>query len=160
MIKTLSNLNTRHRKFWDEQNRLCDERLADPPLRKMALARITDEYRRSVPARSQATLELALQQAEENRRVVLSDQGRLGRAKRPKDALTIFIEAQVRQTPLISERDLLQDFRRRAGAPDTVIAVDDEDIIYCDSQGKEHKAPIAGLKDRLSRAKKLARSSR
>jgi hypothetical protein len=148
-----------YEEFWEQQNRLLAERLDDPYLAKRALDEILpDEAARLIPVKCRLTLEAALERAEIERREVLSALGRHGRASRGSDALSQRIQAIVQRQPDISEPQLREMLAAGSGAHDTIVAIDDEVIVFRDHDGQEKEVDTSGLKDRLSRIKKRFRS--
>lgn len=154
---TISQINERNRRFWEEQNALRDRRMADPVIREAAFVRFSDEQARGVPVRNQATIEKLLADAEEDRRRFLSQQGRKGRQARKPDALQQAIVDLARTHPKITAAKL-QSMLTRERLPGLIEDVDEERISFAQPDGPLKEAPIIGLKHRLSRAKKILTS--
>lgn len=171
-MPTLKEMNELNRVFWNEQNKLTRERVEDPLFLKMLNGELQCYRLGMVPGRYQKSIEQILEGAAENKRSAIEncepsirqeavrEQARkAGRRKRP-DALQRLIMSIVQTEGEITAPQLLdklQEFPR----PDPVDDVDlDEDKIwYRNGPGKALKsAPISGLKDRLSRAKKFLNS--
>ena len=152
-LRTPVEMNLRHREFWASETRAFERRWADPQLREMAFEDMDSEISRGVPVYSQKPLEFCVFEAERRRtRIRSSDGGRGGRPRRG-DPLQEQISDIVRPCPKISEKELLDRLRSRQVCG-VIEDVDDEDVYYVDARGVGKKAPISGLKDRLSRARK------
>jgi hypothetical protein len=110
-----------------------------------------------MPLRHRATLERALEDAERIGQRFLLQQARKGGRAAKTDALQSLIERIVARRPSISAEQLLEalrDHERIRPIQDIVAGV----IEFTDHNGASKSAPISGLKDRLSRAKKKIRS--
>jgi hypothetical protein len=158
---TLREINEQNRLFWEEQNELRDQRLADEDFRETAFARLSDEQARRVPLKSQLTLERALADAERDKKRILSQQARKGGRAKKSDALQQAIESLVRLYPDITEAKV-KDMLTRERYPGLIDDVDEDTIWFVQPDGSEEgrlkKAPISGLKHRLSRAKRALKS--
>ncbi len=92
------------------------------------------------------------------------DEANTGRRKQKKKAqkdrpgaLGIFIQEIVRKSPKISEKELLRKIEDAAGQGD-IQEVTQTEIWFTDKNGNSKPAPINGLKNRLSNAKKKLNS--
>jgi hypothetical protein len=158
---TIDKINENNSQFWERQNALLDRRIADKGLRKPALARLARERIRGLLVYYQTSIEQSLADAEEDRKWFLSRQARdAGRAKKP-DALQQAILGLVGKDPSMTEAKL-KDMLTRDRFPELIVEVDDETIWFVPPDGSRDErlkgAPISGLKDRLSRAKKTLKS--
>lgn len=171
-MPTLKQMNELNRAFWDKQNKLTKERVGDPVLVQMLNRELQSYSTGMIPARYQKSVDQILEEAAENKRLAINyselsirqdavrEQARkAGRSKR-SDALQQLIVTIVQTEPEITATQLLdrlQEFPR----PDPVddVDLDEGKICYRNGPGKALKsAPISGLKDRLSRAKKFLNS--
>src|SRR5260370_36840992 len=112
-----SELNERHRRFWEIQNPLRDRRIADEAIREVAFARLRSELARRIPAYYQGTIEQFLADAERDRDWFLSQLGRKGGRAKKSDPLQQAILYLVRRDPYITERKL-KDILSSAPSPD------------------------------------------
>jgi hypothetical protein len=165
---SLKEINERNRTFWEEQNRLRNERIQDPVLVQMVLDKLNSPQFRLIPA-ARTSFEQLLEDAAREKGLVLThcepllrqqalrEQARkAGRSKRA-DALQRLIVALVearRDITVAQLRDKLQAFPR----PNPIQDVDEDGIWHLNGSGKLKSAPFSGLKDRLSRAKKFLNS--
>jgi hypothetical protein len=157
---TITELNERNRWFWEGQNALRDRRMADQMIRETAYARAASELAR-VPIRHLASIEKLLEEAEGDKQRFLSLQGRRGGQAKGPDALGQAILDLVRKEPGMTVAEL-QGILTRERFPRLIEDVEDETIWFVQpdgsKDGQSKKAPISGLKDRLSRAKKTLKS--
>jgi hypothetical protein len=150
---SVAALNELHRKHWSEQSKLMERRISDPLLYKSAMETLTREESKGIELKRRESLESALEMAEKNRIRFASIHSRLG-GKAPKaDALQKLIRQAVLANEKITEKELLKFLKTQDG--EGVIDRIDEKSIHFVTKGKILKsAPISGLKDRLTRAKK------
>jgi hypothetical protein len=89
----------------------------------------------------------------------LDERARLrSRASKPRtDALQKLIIEIVTAKPDITQADLLHDLERCAALHDVINEIEDGEISFNDD-GVLKSAPVSGLKDRLTRAKKIINS--
>lgn len=161
LVPNFDQINEDNRRFWEEQNTLNERRVSDAMVRETAFARLFNEQARGVPVRSQATIEQLLADVEEENRRFLSRQARkAGQAKKP-DALHQAISDLVRRDPQITLAKV-RAMLTRERSPGLIEDVEEETIWFVQPDGSEEgrpkKAPISGLKHRLSRAKKAHKS--
>lgn len=158
---TLAELNELNHKFWLQESELRDRRIADSLLYDIATMGMSSEVKRGVSLYSRKTLELALADAEYEKRSILSDRAAKA-GKAPKgDALNRLVLDEVRANPKITERQLLKRLEQQVGegtilsisSKDALLAGDVRTIRFQTVEGKEKEAPVSGLKDRLFRAK-------
>jgi len=158
---TLRELNNMHRLFWQEQNELRDRRVTDPTLRQSMLTELQGYQTRGVISRYQESVEAILEKFDRARRSTLAEQAsRAGRAPKA-DALQKYIVALVSERPGLTEHELLARLEQDQGR-ELVQDIEDGAIYFTQPDGSEigrtKKAPLTGLKDRLSRAKKQINS--
>lgn len=155
-------MNEQRRQFWLEQSELLSIRSCDPALCEIAVRDIAMEAERMVPVKYRKSLEQALADAENSRAIVQRAFSHKGGKASKADALQCLIVEIVRNDPKIARRQLLQRLRKMAedGHP-VVFEVDEGSDVLCDEaaihfkdKGTPKTAPVSGLKDRLSRAKK------
>jgi hypothetical protein len=135
-----AEMNRRHREFWDVESQVFERRLADPQLVAAATEDMNSEILRRVPIYSRKTMELAFEDAEKRRAKIRSGDGSKGGRPRRGDALQGLIEEIVSARPAI------------------VIEIEDDKIWFSDARDASRSAPISGLKNRLTRARKSAKS--
>jgi len=83
---------------------------------------------------------------------------RLGGSSKKTDALQQVILEEVQKRPAITVTDLLKHLQSLQDLRQVVDDIDEEAISFTDRNGHPKNAPISGLKDRLSRAKKALKS--
>ena len=169
-ITTIRDFNEAARRFWEKESALMERRMGDETIREIALEKLADDYRRLVPIYNQKSLEKALEEAEAEierhvkiaKKRVLSEQGRKGGTAKKADVLQDLIVQLVRKNPQISCAQLLEKLEAPYGPP--IIEIADGKIFFQTSDNPDDapmkKATISGLKDRLSRAKKVIRENR
>jgi hypothetical protein len=161
--KTVEEVNAANRVFWDRQPAVMDRRLADPAVVETAAATILSEVDR-VPVRDQIPFEVALERAERTREVfraglLRETAQRAGRAKKT-DALQEVILEIVRRGPTITTKAVLDRLRARQAPGATIDEITETQISFARPKGTVGEAPISGLKDRVSRAKREMRQRR
>jgi hypothetical protein len=151
---TLAEINERNAKFWLEQSQLRAERISDETIFELAQKDMAFEMARTIPIRFQKTLEQALADAAESVRISREALSRKG-GKAPKtDTLQELIVEIVRQKPAIQQQQLFYQLNAAVGKG-VISSVDLESQRVCFLTGGRPKtAPLSGLKDRLSRAKR------
>lgn len=158
------NLNDQNRKFWAKQSKLTEQLITDPIVYPLALHDMRLKADR-LPLKEQKSIDYALVEAaqklkeymllknpspaEKARKRHLSRKG--GSASKT-DALQMLIHACVRQSPAISQRELLHYLKTYLGCG-ILRVIDNGKIEFLNYNGKLKTAPVSGLKDRLSRAK-------
>ena len=173
---TPTEINEINAKFWEVESKKAELRMNDPLVRDIALARVESDFKRYIPARYQISLELALVEAEQSKRHFSRRGGRADKT----DALQDFIIAILRKEPKITVTQLLVKLRLATQPGGPIEEVTDKDISYIEQKDKERalkdatrrgrggrtpvesvsrSAPISGLKDRLSRARKKLKST-
>ena len=165
-IGTVQDINQANQQFWTEQQILMDSRTSDELLVELALADLNSEYDRGVPIRARKTFEKAFDDVEKVRRLLHVKFSQKGGKKRKRDVLQEMIDGFVSENPNISEKDLLSRLKEEngegtiesIGSEAACIAGDYPLICYVDDKGNQKTAPVHGLKDRLSRAKKKINS--
>ena len=154
---TARDINKINRVFWDRQNTLMEQRMADDAVRQVAFAQVESECLRGVPINRQVSLVAALEEAETNRGTFLSQFAKKGGKAEKPDVLQELIIEYARTVPTITERELREKLTRERH-PDVISDIEDGEIDFNDRDGRSKSALVSGLKDRLSRAKKKVRS--
>jgi hypothetical protein len=156
-IKTLADINRRSREFWAEETSLLTERLSNEVLRIVAFKILQDEETREVPVKFRKCLNAALADASNSQSHFATMLGRKGGQASKRDTLQRLIEHVVENNHEISVRELFKELKSRQAVRDVVDDIDETSIHFI-NKGRVDAAPIRGLKDRLSRAKKTLRS--
>jgi hypothetical protein len=163
---TSALINRRNEDFWAVQRQKFAAQLADERLRNIAFEELQSERVRTVPIRLQRTLEGALEWAaklsapfnpQRLKQEALIEQARKGGRAGKADALQRIILGVVRRNPRITEIELRVKLTRE-NYPEIIEDVDQEGISFkrrSDSMEPLKNATLRGLKDRLSRAKKI-----
>lgn len=164
MLTLLAEINERNRKFWEAESAQAERRIADPDILHRATADVQGEATRLLPVNYQKSFEQALQDAA----ALLEDPvllkrthrrlSRLGGSSKKTDALQEVILGAVQKRPAITERDLLRHLQSLQCLRQVVDDINEETIFITDRDGRSKEAPVSGLKDRLSRAKKALKS--
>ena len=171
---TLEEINAHNRAFWAEQSLLREERLNDPLLAEVLDDELRSYVIRRVPAQHQESVERILERAKEIKKLVLAstelsirqdalkDQARKAGKCKGSDALQHLIVALVKKDPNITTARLLEKLEAELWWPESVVeAIETGKVLFRGHSGSREffkSAPMSGLKDRLSRAKKLLRS--
>jgi len=165
-VVTPAELNKINAVFWEAESTKFQERMKNPVLREGAWARVKSELRRLVTTRSLISFEEAIAQEEQTthkvesqiRQRVVSDFGRRGGSVEKVDALQSLILSVVKKRPSIGVSELLDRIRDAAGPGEPIGDVEKDSISFVGAKDRLREAPIAGLKDRLWRAKKKLKS--
>jgi hypothetical protein len=172
---TPTEINEINAKFWEVESKKAELRMSDPLVRDIALARVESDFKRYIPARYQISLEAALAEAEQSKRHFSRRGGRADKS----DALQDFIIAVLRKRPKITVTLLLEKLKIAAQSGGAIEEVTNEEIAFVEPMNKRARrgatregqggrepresasrsAPISGLKDRLSRARKKLKST-
>jgi hypothetical protein len=172
---TPTEINEINAKFWEVESKKAEQRMSEPVVRDIALDRVESDFKRHIPARYQISLELALVEAEQSKRHFSRRGGRADKT----DALQDFIIAVLRKKPNITVTQLLDKLKLAAQPGSPIEEVTDEEIAFVQQMDKRGRrgatregqggrsprenasrsAPISGLKDRLSRARKKLKST-
>ena len=163
---TPAELNRIYAAFWEAESTKFQERMKNPVLREGAWARVKSEVTRLVTTRSLISFEEASAQEEQTaqkvedqiKQRVVSDFGRRGGSVEKVDALQSFILSVVAKKPSIGVSELLDVIRDAAGPDRPIVDTDEDSISFVGAKDRLREAPIAGLKDRLWRAKKKLKS--
>jgi hypothetical protein len=150
----LRRINARNHEFWLEQSELLAHRIADPELFQKAFSKIEcDEI--VYPLKYRRTLEQAFADAEQGglRKPI----ARKGCMKAKTDSLQQLVLKAVWEERDIDERRLFFWIKDQLGG-ETIFSINHEKIEFLNYNGKLKKAPVSGLKDRLSRAKRRINS--
>jgi hypothetical protein len=162
-------INQQNRDFWEEQNKLRDQRISVDVIFTIATKDMRSETSRGIAVRAQKSFEQALADAEDTLQLVRSDFSKKGGRKHKSDSLQDLILKLVRENARITGNQLLGRLKTEAGegiitAVDgwsDVLAGETRKIRYFDEHTEQDKtAPLPGLKHRLSRAKKCIRANR
>ena len=164
MVASPAMINTRNRAFWEAESAQAERRMADPDVFHRATVDMHGEVARLLPVYYQKSFEKALQDV-----AALSEDpvllkrthrhlSRLGGSSKKTDALQEVILEEVQKRPAITVTDLLKHLQSLQDLRQVVDDIDDGAIFFTDRNGHSKKAPVSGLKDRLSRAKKALKS--
>jgi hypothetical protein len=153
---TCAELNEEYRRFWANQADLLRQRITNDIVRQIALDFLREQELMEVPMRSRWSLEKALENAETSGKRFAAEWSRKGGKANKSDALQLLIEDIVKQRPATSARELEDELRRRERV-EPIDEIADGQISFTDN-GHLKDAPLSGLKDRLSRAKKKLQS--
>jgi hypothetical protein len=153
---TINEINENNEKFWKERTRETDERMKDKAVRGAAFARLHAE--RFLPTRYQSDLGPALAEAERQKLYFARSFARHGGEAKKTDPLQKFIVAAAETKPAITVLELVDMLRSAAQPGGPIEDIDEENVSFLGVNGKLRDAPISGLKDRLSRAKKELKS--
>jgi hypothetical protein len=168
MQDRLIAINDANRVFSTAQNVEFQRRLTDPLLLQHAMEDVVGEQMRRVPVGNQTTLEVAIERAERlaiavraqhapsQVREALSQQGSRGGSAARTDPLRDLIIQIVREEQSINWKGVFRQLEARV-REGVILAITDEDIVYRGLRGKEGRAALSGLKDRVSRAKAALR---
>ncbi len=152
-----AEMNRRHSEFWAVKMREFERRLADAQLVALATEDMASETLRGIPTYYRKIMERAYEDAEKRQTGIRRGDGSQGGRPRKGDALQELIEEIVRVRPTITVPALLE--RLHASQHEGVIEdIDDGRIWFVDARGASRNAPISGLKDRLTRARKSVNS--
>lgn len=149
----IARINERNRAWAAEQAIFMEKWLKDPVLLQAAIAGVRREQDRFVPVYNQLPFEAHLAIAADIKAHVLKSRAKRGGSAKKADALQQLIEKLVGRNPDLSERDLGARLNRET-YPTVIEDVDEDTIYYKGKKGALKEAPLSGLKDRLSRAKK------
>jgi hypothetical protein len=157
-----AEINDRNKQFWMSATAKAERRMADPGILQLALMDI-ESYSAFLPVYYQKSFEKALRDADLaiNHDLITNSIHRRfshrGGLATKTDALQQIILKIVEKKPSITQPELVEQLR--AHQHDGVIDdIGDADISFRTHTGKLKTAPLSGLKDRLSRAKKAIRS--
>jgi len=144
------------------------QRISDEAVLAIAISYVSSEVERQLPLGWRRSFEKALADAGNAQKLALSDFSRGGGRKRKSDTLQELIVRIVCEAPDISEKELYQKLRGAEGEG-VVFSIDDDSLVlkgdrgmihFEDHDGEKKAASVDGLKDRLSRAKKIIRANR
>ena len=162
-FRTPREMNEWHREYCGKQSKLMEERMAEEDVLDVAIKDLQSEALRQVPVYFQKSFEGALESAAVSKvrfqksgaKNFQSDFSRKGGMAPKTDALQKLILARVCVNLVITERQLLNHLKEKC-LGGVVIDIDERlGIIDFDNGGRKKSARITGLKDRLSRAKKM-----
>lgn len=155
----LEKINETNAKFWALKAREQERLMNNPALVESAMARVQSEFRRGVSVRNQISFEVALFEADGDRRRVARQSGRLGGKARKDDPLQEIVSRIVRETPKITCAELQRKLAQMQQPGGPIEDVDDDSISFVNAKGRGYTAKISGLKDRLSRARQNLKSN-
>jgi hypothetical protein len=159
----LAKINERNRQFWLKQSELLGRRIQEAALHEIAMNELSAEAAMRVPVRNRKSLEQILARAEKSKTIFQRAFSRNGGKASKPDALHRVIIEIVLNEPDINPRQLLHKIRKMAKDGHPVVSLvgqksglicDQAEQIHFKDNGKLQMAPVSGLKDRLSRAKK------
>ena len=153
-------MNQANREFWAKQSPLLPRRMADEGLRQIILSRLQDEQIR-LPTALQKSLDALGDEAEKYKSIVGKQRARNAGSQKKTDKLQEIIMAIVRKSPNITTRELHDKLLSQTSPGAEIEAIEDGQILFQGRRGRRpvlSNAPVSGLKDRLSRAKKILRS--
>jgi hypothetical protein len=158
---TPRQINQLNRRFWRTRSKLMNEQITDPALYEIAMKNLNSEQLRAVPVKSQNTLEQALADAAESKTTIQRFFSWKGGKQAKPDALQRVIEKIVKKKPSTTGHELLRELPDAEWAG-TVTKIDKKGevlarvvmIHFVEENETPKVAPVSGLKDRLSRAKK------
>jgi hypothetical protein len=157
-LQTLESINEANSLFWLKWRTRLDERMANPAIFETASEAWQAQQHRAVPLASQFSFETALEDADRVGHRFSKQLARKGGTARKADALQLLIEKIVTRQPDFSENQLLEKLEAYQGTRTIIQAIEDGIIHFTSNSGKHKEAPISGLKDRLTRARKKVRS--
>jgi len=135
--------------------------MSDESVRDLALQDVKSEMRR-VPLKHQVSLESALERAHNAKLHFQRNFSKKGGIASKADALQKLILAIVRKNRQTTEQELIGKLKVKGST--IGLEIDEEAVrirwIYFTSNGKAKRARMSGLKDRLSRAKKIVNRKR
>jgi hypothetical protein len=159
---TLAGLNRIHEQFYEGIRQLAK----DEAVFITAVETLVSENQRQVPSANQKSFTEALVDAEKIRRRFLTELSRAGGRSAKSDPLQKLIKELVANHPNITSRALLEELRKQERGP--VIEEIAEEYIHfrvarsgtgrsgdeCAQGDWSVRAPLSGLKHRLTRARK------
>ena len=154
---SLADINQANAEFWSRRRQLLQERLANAAICEIAFGTLQSEQFRQIPFLKCLSFEDALHGAEHASRLVLARLARKGGTTRKPDALQGLIETIVTRRRDITLAELIIELHARQSVRDVIQDIDDDSVCFAANDGSK-VAPLSGLKDRLSRAKKKIRS--
>jgi hypothetical protein len=159
----LAEINQRNERFWAERSELLNRQTQDAALCLIAMKDLSSEKIRKVPFESRKSFEECLAHADDSKTIILQAFSQKGGKAAKSDALQRWILDTVRGDEKISSGQLLIKIRKLAKKGDSIFSKvsresdtsnDQTEHIYFDDNGESKTAPVTGLKDRLSRARK------
>jgi len=148
--QTPVEMNEANRIFWASEKVQMERRMEDRIILLIAVELSKAEAARR-PVYFQSSFNEHLADAESVKPCILGELGRRGGKASKTDPLQKLIEDVVRRQPSITE-EKLRYYLKRHGHP--IFDICDGTILFCNHDNSEKSAPLSGLKDRLSRAKK------
>jgi hypothetical protein len=139
---------------------------SDETVLQIAVMDVNSEETRGVALREQQSFAQALEKAQKAKEIVLRELARKGGKAPKRDALNELIREIALEDPNITAKELLEVLARPRGAgvvtsidePSPLLPGDVPCIHYVNDDEKPRRGSIAGLKDRLSRAKRKINS--
>lgn len=157
---TSSQINQRNTTFWSNRQKYLDELMKDEDIVTEAYELVKSDRKRMIPAKHSFDFNAALEQSKQSMERLRKQMARKGGLAKKTDALQKLIIRFAAENPDITARKLLSSLRKqktlqlRVDNEASLLNGDRGMIRWAGSDGEEHRAPISGLKDRLSRAKR------
>jgi hypothetical protein len=129
------------------------DRLSNDAIAEVAVQIINSESKNNLPTYFRKSYEIALEEAENSQNVLKKHFATKGGKAAKEDALQKYIIKCVRLNSKITESQLLNMLMNQKGHG-LIDDIDDDVISFSNPNGTIKDAPVTGLKDRLSRAKK------
>ena len=154
---TAAEMNQTNSDFWAKQNKKISDQLNNAVLRNHAFNEVAKERKWGVPVYDQITIENQLEYSERFSADMIKHQNHKAATKPRPDQLQTLIIKIVEENHTITTGMLLNKLNHYVGC-DIIYEIHDDEIEFFDKKGKNKFAPISGLKDRLSRAKRIINS--
>ena len=151
-------INERNRSFWDDELKAAESRMADEAVLETAIATLSSEVNKFLPVYYQTSFYEALRESESTKRRFIAQQSRRAGSAEKVDVLQKFILDALRAKPRMTHVELLAVLGREQNIDGPIVEVDEASVSFLDSRGRLRAAPLTGLKDRLSRARKKLNS--
>jgi len=154
---TIVAINLKNSEFWEVQRVLMKKRFTNDFIVGNALKTMNSNCENLLPTYWKKSLEVALADAEENHNASMKYFAQKGGKAVKEDALQKYIITCVQLNSKITDSQLLDKLMNQMDH-DFINDMEDGVISFNNGNGKIKNASIAGLKDRLSRAKKKVSS--
>lgn len=151
--RAIAAINLRNTDFWNTQQVLMEKRLKDEFIVENALNAMNSSRENLLPIYWKMPIEVALADAESGLNASKKYFAQKGGKAIKEDRLQKYIIACVQLNPRISSSQLLYKLTNQVDH-DLVNDIEDEKISFNNGKDSIKNASVAGLKDRLSRAKK------
>jgi hypothetical protein len=153
-------INQRSDTFWKDNQKHMSELMEDEDVLKGACELVMLERERQVPGKNSLNFNRALEQSKKTVERLRRGQARKGGLASKTDSLQKIIMKFVLENPNMTQRKLLSSLKKQEflelsfDNKSNVLAGDGVMIRWSSEDGRKDCAPVSGLKDRLSRAKK------